>query len=68
MKLLDRDARRAQLLALRANDPLQVVALYRQAIGLNQCSMLPAAMNLTYLVESILDHELAVGRLLEPIL
>ena len=53
---------------LRANDPLQVIALYRRIVGLNQRSMLPGGMNLASLVESILDYETANGRFLDQAL
>jgi hypothetical protein len=57
--------RRNQLLNLRASDPLQVVALYRRAVGLNRVSMLPGGMDFTSLIESILDHEATTGRRFE---
>ena len=68
MNAMDRQIRKTQLLDLRANDPLEVVALYRRAVGLNRHNMLPGGMDLTSLVESILDHETANGRLIvQPI-
>jgi len=65
MNVMDRQIRKTQLLDLRANDPLEVVALYRRAVGLNRHNMLPGGMDLTSLVESILDHETANGRLID---
>jgi len=65
MNAMDRQIRKTQLLDLRANDPLEVVALYRRAVGLNRHNMLPGGMDLTSLVESILDHETANGRLID---
>jgi hypothetical protein len=65
MNVMDRQIRKSQLLDLRANDPLEVVALYRRAVGLNRHNMLPGGMDLTSLVESILDHETASGRLID---
>jgi len=56
--------RRDQLLDLRSTDPMQVIALYRRAVGLNGHSMLPGGMDLTALVDSILDHEAETGRIL----
>jgi hypothetical protein len=55
-------------LALRSNDPIQVIALYRRAVGLNRHSMLPGGMDLTALVDSILDHEPETGRVLDQAL
>jgi hypothetical protein len=55
-------------LALRSNDPIQVIALYRRAVGLNRHSMLPGCMDLTALVDSILDHEPETGRVLDQAL
>jgi hypothetical protein len=68
MKAVNRTVREAELLEMRANDPLQVIALYRRIVGLNQRSMLPGGMDLASLVESILDHETACGRLLDQAL
>ncbi len=65
MSALERCQRRDQLLDLRATDPLQVVAFYRRAIGLNRVSMLPGGMDFTSLIESILDHEASTGRRFE---
>jgi hypothetical protein len=65
MSAHERCQRRDQLLNLRANDPLQVVSLYRRAVGLNRVSMLPGGMDFTSLIESILDHEASMGRRLE---
>jgi len=61
MSAHERCQRRDQLLSLRANDPLQVVAIYRRAVGLNRFSMLPGGMDFTSLIESILDHESSTG-------
>jgi len=55
-------------LALRSNDPIQGIALYRRAVGLNRHSMLPGCMDLTALVDSILDHEPETGRVLDQAL
>jgi hypothetical protein len=68
MNAMNRRVREAELLEMRANDPLQVIALYRRIVGLNQRSMLPGGMDLASLVESILDHETATGRLLDQAL
>jgi hypothetical protein len=65
MSAFERFERRDQLLKVRANDPLQVVALYRRAIGLNRASMLPGGMDFMSLIESILDHEASTGRRFE---
>ena len=65
MSAHERCQRRDQLLFLRAHDPLQVVALYRRAVGLNRGSMLPGGMDFTSLIESILDHEASTGRRFE---
>lgn len=68
MNAVNRRVREAELLDLRANDPLQVIVLYRRIVGLNHRSMLPGGMDLSSLVESILDHETATGRLLDQAL
>jgi hypothetical protein len=65
MNVTERVNRKAQLLDLRSNDPLQVIALYRRAVGLNRHNMLPGGMDLTALVDSILDHEVETGRVLD---
>jgi hypothetical protein len=65
MNVTERVNRKAQLLDLRSNDPLQVIALYRRAVGLNRSSMLPGGMDLASLVDSILDHETETGRILD---
>jgi hypothetical protein len=65
MSALERFERRDQMLKVRANDPLQVVALYRRAVGLNRASMLPGGMDFTSLIDSILDHEASTGRRFE---
>jgi hypothetical protein len=65
MSAHERSQRRDQLLYLRTNDPLRVVALYRRAIGLNRISMLPGGMDFSSLIESILDHEATTGRRFE---
>jgi hypothetical protein len=65
MSAHERFERRNQLLKVRAHDPLQVVALYRRAVGLNRASMLPGGMDFMSLIESILDHEASTGRRFE---
>ena len=68
MSEIDRENRKAQLLDLRANDPLKVIELYRRVVGLNRHSMLPGGMDLVSLVDSILDYEDANGRVLDQAL
>jgi hypothetical protein len=65
MNVVERRKRKAQLLNLRANDPLKMVETYRRVIGLNWLSMLPGGMDFTSLVKTILDHKTATGRLSE---
>jgi hypothetical protein len=54
---VDFQSRKVELLALKENDSLQVVDLYRRIVGLNRCCMLPGGMDFQSLVESILEHE-----------
>ena len=68
MTVSDRVIRKAHLLDLRSNDPMQVIALYRRAVGLTGNSMLPGGMDLSSLVDSILDHEAETGRVLDQVL
>lgn len=63
MTISERVIRKAKLLDLRSSDPMQVIALYRRAVGLNGSSMLPGGMDLSSLVDSILDHE--TGRVMD---
>jgi hypothetical protein len=62
MNAFERQHRKNQLLQIRRNDPLRVVAMYRRVVGLPQHSMLPGGMDLNRLVESILEFEADSGR------
>jgi len=51
------DSRRADLYAMKATDPIKLLALYRHIKGLGVDSQLPPHVSFNTMIDAILQHE-----------
>jgi hypothetical protein len=58
-----RDDRAHELRRLRRDNPQQLIALYRAAMGQDELGQLPAGSSFSSMIDAILEHELQSGKL-----
>jgi hypothetical protein len=58
-----RDRRRAELQQLWRDDPSQIVGMYHHVTGLDELGRIPEGLTIASVIEAILDHEHARGKL-----
>jgi hypothetical protein len=51
------ESRRAELYAMKATDPIELLALYRHMTGLGVDSQLPHHVSFNMMIDAILEHE-----------
>ena len=61
---MTRDERKYELQALKSTAPERLVALYRDALGVDLHSQLPSGIGFGGMIDAIIEHELAAGELL----
>lgn len=52
-----RDARSAELWAMKSTEPTRVIALFRSYAGLTETSPLPVGHGFEQMINAVLDHE-----------
>jgi hypothetical protein len=58
-----REMRAAELRELRQCDPIKLLAMYRNLVGLGVDSQLPQGVSFTAMIEALLDDEDSSGNL-----